>query len=135
MDLDFDKYTMDELAYTAFESIDGNVLNIRSAELLQRLKRLDEQRDEDLFSPNAYDAQKAEIMARIAEINDIKREAGRHANRGRSEAQPIGSNGNISMFMGKDFDVWVETNGVKTVHLMTPRVSTVMKWKRILGIK
>lgn len=135
MNLDFDRQTMDEIAYTAFTSIDGNVLNLRSTELLENLKRLDEQRDEDLVSPQAYDTKKMEIMSRLAEINDIKQEAGRYANRGRSEAQPIGSNGNISMFMGKDFDVWVETNGVKTVHLMTPRVSTVMKWKRILGIK
>lgn len=127
--------TMDQIAYEYFMAGDlADVLEQRHEDLRGQLEELDERYDQEAMTANEYDARKASVMARIAEVNDIRSLTTRQVPQNK-RAHMIGKNGTITMWLGKDHSVWVETEGVKTVVLMDPTVSQVQKWRHILGIK
>lgn len=129
-----DETTLDEWAYAAFMEGDSNdVLKIRQDELQSDLDTLNRDIEDGYLTLNEFDHKKEHIMARLAEINEIKRLMGKAEPNKRAHC--IGRNGTISMWEGKDHSIWVETDGVKTVVMMDPKVSDVVKWRRILGVK
>lgn len=119
---------MDEIAYQVFAAHD--------AALEDEAARLEERMDDKAVTEAEYAQTRATLKARAEELAGIRRDyEGLKPHGGEPGAHLMGENGTIRMYiLHSERRVWIETNGRKTVELLDPTVSRIMKWRRILGI-
>lgn len=118
----------------------SDVLDAREKELKEEMQTLEMAYDDNMCAGVEYTYRKQDLNCKVEEVSAMRckmKSAGLITDDEGHEGHLIGSNGTIKLWIrhGVDCRLWVETNGVRTVEVVEPKVSDVDKWKLIIGIE